>query len=545
MLEPTGLVEAGRRAYAAADWSAALENLTAARAEGPIAVDDVALMARSAWWLGRVPESLAFAEETFRSLCDAGRTADAAMTALRLSLLWATRGDVTVGMAWLNRARRILADEPEGRAHGYLLYIDAALEMAAGGGAWTDAGVERLADFARRYPEPGIQSLSMVVAGLAALRRGDTHGGFALLDEAMLPVLAGEIEAEWAGDIYCTIIHVSHELADFRRMEDWTRATETWCRQFGSEAIYTGICRVHRLELRCLRGEWHEAETMLEHESTCLAGDNAWVAGEGFYQLGEIRRLRGDADGAREAYDLARAAGIDPQPGDALLALTTGDVAAAGAAIAASLAQRDRVARVRLLLAAVQIALAAGDRAGAGVFADELRESAEHFESRGFRCWSAQADGMLALADADASGALAALQRAEADLRADNRPYELARVLGLTARAYDLAGSESAAVAARTRAREILTRLGARADPDATPRAAEAGTSGPLTAREAEVLALVSSGASNRDVAERLFISEKTVGRHLANVYVKIGVGSRTAAAAWWHARPSNKPDLR
>ena len=301
MPEPVELIDAGRRAYAASDWSAALESLTAARADADLAVDDVAAMARAAWWLGRVPESLTLAEDAFRGFCDADRTADAAMAALQLSVLWITRGDVTIGTAWLNRARRILAGQPEGPTLAYLVYVEASLGMVATGEAWSDAEVERLADLARRFPQPAVESLAMVARGLAELRRGDSRTGFALLDEAMLPVLAGQVPAEWAGDIYCTIIHTCHELADFRRMEDWTRATEQWCRQFGSEAMYTGICRVHRLELRSVRGEWTDAEALLARECADLAGGNPWVAGEGFNQLGELRRHRRDAAGAREA----------------------------------------------------------------------------------------------------------------------------------------------------------------------------------------------------------------------------------------------------
>lgn len=538
MLDRAGLVDAARSAYAASDWSGALENLTAARAEGELDIDDLARMDRSAWWLRRVSESITLAEELFRGYCDRDRRADAAMAALELSLRWFIRGDMTVGTAWLNRARRIVGELAEGPANAYLLYLEASLVMMNGGDMWAGGAVEQLAELARRYPEPAIESLSMVVTGVAELRRGDTARGFALLDEAMLPVLAGRIAAEWAGDIYCTIIHVCHELADFRRMEDWTRATETWCSQFGSDAIYTGICRVHRLELRSVRGDWTDAETLLTHESAQLVDADPWVAGEGFYQLGEIRRRRGDADGARAAYELARSAGIDPQPGEALLTLSEGRVLSARAAIDASLAGRDRVARVRLLRGAVEIALAGRDRVAAESYADELRVSAAHFGSPGFHAWLAHAEGMLAVADRDPERALTALRRAEVAFRNDRQPYELARVHLLAADAHVLTGDEPAAAIARSRGRDILTSLGARVE-DARPPA-PTGTS-PLTAREAEVLALVAAGAGNREVATRLFISEKTVDRHLANVYLKIGVGSRTAAAAWWHAQQAGR----
>ena len=340
MLDRQELVDAGRRAFAGADWAAALDFFTRARDSGPLETEDVVSLARCAWWLGRVPEALAAAEEAFRAYSATGREEQAAMTALQLTLLWVTRADVTVGVAWLNRARRLLEGLSDRAAHAYLAYLEAAVAVVEGD-ATSGAHVSRLADLAIRFPEPGVQALSLVAAGLAQLRDGDTRRGFALLDEAMLPVLAEEIPVEWAGDIYCTLMHVCHELAEHRRMEDWTRATERWCRSLGSEAVYSGICRVHRLELRTARGEWADLETDLSRVSADLAGGSPWVAGEGFYQLGELRRLRGDAPGAAEAYAQARAVGIDPQPGEALLALGAGDGALHSAANAFRRSNRD------------------------------------------------------------------------------------------------------------------------------------------------------------------------------------------------------------
>jgi DNA-binding CsgD family transcriptional regulator len=532
MLDPAGTVEAGRRAYAASDWAGALAQFSAARADRALDPEDVEAMARAAWWLGRVPESLALAEEAFRGFCDVDRQADAAMSALQLCLLWVTRGDLTIGNAWMHRARRILADLDPGPVHAYLSYLDAMIAMMEGDPLRWDDEIRRLTDLARRFPEPAVECLALVVRGLAELRRAQSSQGFALLDEAMLPVLAGRLPAEWAGDVYCTVIHVCHELADFRRMEDWTRATEQWCHQFGNEAIYTGICRVHRIELRSARGEWTDAEESIRRECADLAGGNPWVAGEGFYQLGELRRWRGDADGAREAYEMARTSGIDPQPGAALLLLEHGETVAARAALEASLAGRDAVARVRLLRAMVEVTLACADLPAAQAAAEELRTAATRFGSAGFAAWSAHADGMLALAADDPISALTALRRAETAFRADRQPHELARVLLLQGRAFESVGDAASSASAMAQGRDILSRLGARVD---EPRASE--IDGPLTRREREVLALVAEGAGNREVARRLFISEKTVGRHLANVYLKIGVGTRTAAAAWWHAQ--------
>lgn len=529
MADAMDAIEAGRRAYSAGDWNTAFDLLDSQRAT--LSVDDLALLARCAWLLARVRETLDLSEEIFRRYEAEDRQVDAAMTALLLGLLWVTRGEVSVGSGWIARARRLLSDLPDGPAHGYLAYLDAVVSLEFGREA--DDSVLRLGELSSRFRDPALESLALAVRGLADLRRGETTRGFASLDEAMLPVIAGHVPAEWAGDIYCTVIHVCHELADFQRMEDWTRATEQWCTQFASEAIYRGICRVHRLELRGARGEWADVEAQLVDESTKLLAGNVWVAGEGFYQLGEIRRRRGDDDGAREAYAAARDSGIDPQPGEALLLLGEGRADEAWTSLAASLQGRDRVSRVRLLRAGVEIGIAAGRETDAAALGRELREAAADYGSPGFAAWSAHADGMLALSEGRIGDALTALQAAASAFRRDRQPYEAARVLALMSRAHADAGDAALAARDRAESHAILARLGALDD---TTSGSTAGV-GPLTAREAEVLECVAEGASNRDVATRLFISEKTVGRHLANIYVKLGVGSRTAAAAWWRDR--------
>ncbi|MGV9193994.1 helix-turn-helix domain-containing protein [Microbacterium sp. MC2] len=147
---------------------------------------------------------------------------------------------------------------------------------------------------------------------------------------------------------------------------------------------------------------------------------------------------------------------------------------------------------------------------------------------------------MCALDEGRLADARADLQRAAEIFGRDRQPYERAQTLQQLADAHERSGDRVLAERARDEAAAILDRLGVR-----TPGPAGEGETadvGPLTGREAEVLACVASGAANREVAAQLFISEKTVGRHLANIYGKLGVTSRTAAAAWWLARGASPP---
>lgn len=541
MPEGAAVVDEARRAFARRDWPAAAEAYARANRDPPLDPADVAAWSRSVWWQGRTADGIALAEQAFAAFRDAGRVEDAAETALRIALLRVTGAEMTLATAWMRRAESLLRDLPDGRLHAHLAYLaffgahfGADDDAVAGSAA---AQVERLRDLAQRVPDPAARTLSLAVSGLADLRRGQVARGFAQLDEAMLGVLSEDVDPEWGGDICCATIHVCHELADHGRMSGWTRATEEWCRQFGSDAVFAGVCRVHRLELRSATGDWDDVEHALTEVCGLLGPADPWVAGAGWYQLGELRRLRGDADGAREAYALARETGIDPVPGEGLLELQAGRPDRAWHLITTALDGRDRLARTRLLRAAVEIAVATGRREAAVEFRDELRAVADDFRSAGFGAWAEHADGMLALDAGDATGAVAAFQSALAYFRRHGLRCEQARLLAWLAAAYEVGGDPGRAEHLRGEASVMFERIGARADVEVSRRAV--ADPGPLTARELEIVQEVARGASNRQIAERLYISEKTVGRHLANIYLKLEVGSRTAAAAWWHDRGS------
>jgi ATP/maltotriose-dependent transcriptional regulator MalT len=208
--------------------------------------------------------------------------------------------------------------------------------------------------------------------------------------------------------------------------------------------------------------------------------------------------------------------------------------------IAASLAQRDRVGRVRLLRPGVEIALAAGRTAEAHDLLGELEEAAGDFGSDGFGAWAAHARGMVAVHAGDADAAISRLHEALDLFRRLRQPWEQANALCWLASAHELRGDDDLAGQLREQAGVIFERLGA---PPVSIRSAHtAADGGPLTAREREIVELVAQGKANRQIADELFISEKTVSRHLANVYVKLGVGSRTAAAAWWHQHAAPRP---
>ncbi|WP_251150543.1 LuxR family transcriptional regulator [Cellulosimicrobium sp. Marseille-Q4280] len=531
-MDGTDDLAAGRAAYARGDWQVAYGALSRAREVAGLEARDLARLGGAAWWVGSAQESLEITELAFRLLEDEGDADGAARRALDLTVLWGGRGDLVVASGWLNRARRLLADLPESATHGYLFYGTGALALARGDHEGLQQAADGTARVARRTGDLAVTSLALVLAGLSDLQRGRVATGFGQLDEAMLPVLAGRLAPEWAGEVYCTVIHACHQLADLDRMRAWTQATEQWCEQFQGEGIYSGICRVHRLQLLCTQGGGAAVEEQVERSGVELEGRSNWVAAEAFYQLGEIRRLRGDHDGARAAYDRARGLGTEPQPGESLLLLAAGDGGAGWSRLSLALAGRDPLSSAALLAPGVRMALELGLVDEAEAWCARLEETAALFDTPGLRAWAAHARGAVQVARAHPADAVRTLEAAARKYRGLQCRYETAQVYELLAHAHRATGEPGVADADRATALAIYRELGALPDVRRLDRGALPGG---LTDRECEVLSSVASGLTNRQVAGELFISEKTVSRHLANIFTKIGVSSRTAAAAWAH----------
>ena len=370
------------------DWGAVHAGLAGARDGLP--TSDLGLLAEAAWWVGNAPESMEVAEVLYHRLLAEGRTELAADRALRLSLQWFVRGDVPVGTAWLSRARRVIAGLPRGVLHGYLLYVDNSVDMDLTGDAdAAEAAAREIADLATELGEPTLDSFALATRGMAAVRRGATLEGFADLDEAMLPVVAGQVDPLWSGDLYCTVVHLCDELGDLARMRAWTESMARWAEPQGRTFMYAHVTRIHELQLLVAEGAWEVVEEELGARSADLVGAHGWLAGEGYYTLGEVRRLRGDAAGAAQAYATARSLGHDALPGAALLVRDEGHPGDALAALRVGLADATRLGRARMLLAAVDLALAVGEPHHARTLVAELEDTASWFGTPGL---SARAD---------------------------------------------------------------------------------------------------------------------------------------------------------
>ena len=530
------LLAEARAAYDRRRYADTYRRLMAARESVGLPDDDLRRLADAAWWIGHLSECLALTEELHRHYLEQGYVDRAALQAIDLAGMFFMRGEPAPGSGWLSRARKLLTDQPRGAGHAMLMYVDlsGALEEEQLDVATT--GARELQQLGGELGDQTYVALGLLVEGLAEIRRGRLREGFSLLDEAMLPVLADTVARELAGNIYCTIIAICEDIVDIARARQWTAATERWLESFSDAVMFQGVCRAHRVHLLATDGDWDRAEAEARQVVTELADLNNDAIAEAEYQLGETYRLRGRAEDAWTAYDLAAARGRDPQPGAALLELASGRAdrawAAITAAVAAASARPFRCAP--MLRAQVEIGLAAGHLAAVTSAYERLRRISETYPTPGFRAWADQAEGAVLVAAGDPSAALAPLQAAAAAYYQIRAPYDAACVELLLADAHRLRGDQGETETHGDAARALFAKLDLAPPPSAeTHKPLPAG----LTNREAEVLRLVASGASNREVGDRLWISEATVRRHLANIFRKLDVSSRTAASAWAHER--------
>jgi DNA-binding CsgD family transcriptional regulator len=535
-------LDAARQAYRQRDWVRAREGFVAAREQAPLSADDAAALANCAWWLGDMDEALPAQQEAYGLYLAAGDPGQAALMALDTGYTLCLRGELARGSGWMSRAARLVQDEPECVAHGLLAYMDFESALGTADFAAARTAADAVHAIGLRLGDPNLVALGVLGQGRALVKQGRVAEGMALLDEAMLAAVSDDLDPGWAGNIYCHLIMACYEIADLRRAGEWTQATARWCETMPGAGPFMGICRVHRSQLLQVQGAWQEAEREAIRVCDEFTTIDVGIVAESHYQLGDLRRQRGDLAGAEAAFRTAHGLGRDPQPGLALVRLAQGSTHSAVAAIRLALAEqeRDPLARARLLPAAVEIALAAEDMELARASSADLGRIAQDFGTAGLSAPALQAEGAVLVADGTAGAALQPLRESLRLWQGLRAPYESARVRLLLARACEALGDGDGAALERQTAGAELLRLGAPVDFPVDHSAEPGAGEGParprrtdgLTSREAEILDLVASGLTNQQIADDLVLSIRTVERHLATVYGKLGLRGRNARAA-------------
>ncbi len=518
----------GRDAFATRAWAEAGDALGVADNQRALGPEDLELLATALFMLGREDEYYATLERAHHGHLEAGAFRRSAYCAFWVGMQLFMRGETGRGGGWLGRAHRLLEDEGDCVEHGYLLLPEMFQKEAAGDIDGAVATAAEATEAGRRFGDRDLFALGMHSQGNFLVSAGRLPEGLRLLDEAMLAVTAGEVSPIASGIVYCSAIDGCQTAFDPRRAQEWTAALQAWCDLQPDMLAFTGDCHVHRAEIMQLHGAWADALEELERAARrATRAGNVRAGAQAAYRRGEILRLRGDLATAEDAYREAARRGREPQPGLALLRLARGDAGAAVAAIRRVLSETsDPARRAGLLPACAEIMLAADDLDGGREACAELESIAAERMSDMLAAMVAHTRGAVELAAGDPRGGLPFLRRALAGWHELGAPYEAARVRLLIAEACRALGDEESAELDLDAAREMLEELGATPDPGRPPDAHG------LTQRELEVLKLVAAGATNRAIAAELVLSERTIDRHVSNIFVKLRVSSRTAATA-------------
>jgi class 3 adenylate cyclase len=455
---------AARDAVARLEWELGIDLFEEADASVELGPEDLEAMAEAAWWAMRPDDAIDVLDRAYAGYVRANDNARAAIVALTLSREHGAKLEGSVATGWFNRAAKLLASEPEGPEHGYLYGRQSLRAMQAGN---LDEAIElarRSAEIGERLGDGDVRATGMMFGGMALVERGDVAEGLALIDEAALAAVSGELAPYVTGSVYCNMIGTCCELADYRRAGEWTEAALR-------RGVRTtpGDCRIHQAEVLVLRGEWIEAEESARRGADELRAFNRLVhVGEGLYRIGEIRRLMGDVGAAQDLFRQAGELGRDPQPGLSLLLLQQGRADAAKASIERAIEEEtSKLSRARLLPSSVHISLEAGNLDAARTAADELESIAETYDAPALHAAAHVARGTVLLAANDPKEAARTLRRAITHWQDVGAPFEAARARALLARAIrDQGDAETAALELRA-ARSTFEKLGAVPDRNA------------------------------------------------------------------------------
>jgi ATP/maltotriose-dependent transcriptional regulator MalT len=536
------VLSSGRGASAAGSWAEAFEAFALADASSELGSDDLLEWARAAYMLGRDDDYVGALERAHRAFLDLRELPQAARSAFWIGHSLMFRGSPAKAEGWFAVGSRLVKESgAECAEQGYLLAPVWLGQMGAGEWAGGYETACEAAGIGERAGDADLVWLARDEQARALLHLGRVDEAIRLVDEVLVVLESGRVSPIVSGIIYCNTIAFCRDTYQYQRAAEWTDGLTRWCARQPQMVAHNGLCLVHRAEVLELRGSWdaalHEARTAAERFTAGAL--NQIACGKAHYRAAEIYRLRGLWHHAERSYEDANRLGCSPQPGLALLRLERGAADVAAAAIRRTVGEHTGpLERAGLLPAYVRIMLATGDLDAAQAASRELEQLVARVWSDSLRAMADHASSQVAYAEGDWARCLQAARSAFDAWHRMEAPYDAACARVMVALACRQLGDHDSANLDLGAAREVFAGLNAAPDlrhiDDVLGRQQRHDANG-LSRREIEVLRLLVAGSSNRQIAATLVISERTVARHLQNIYAKLGVASRTAASAFAH----------
>jgi DNA-binding CsgD family transcriptional regulator len=521
-------------------WTEIYEKLSKANKKGDVKPQETEKLALGAYLIGKDVESFKIMEQAHQGYLNLEKKEQASRCAFWLGFMLMMAGERARGSGWMAKGERILNHEkvPDCSEKGLFLIPKALGALNSGNAAKAHELFEQAANIGEQFGDVDLIAIGRLGHGQALIDKGNVSQGLKLLDETMILVDTESLFPVANGIIYCAVIETCRKVWDLKRAHEWTSALTRWCEVQPDIVPFRGQCLIRRAEIIQFHGEWHKA--LKESKIACdlltrPPGEPA--SGEAFYRQAELLRLLGNFEHAEYCYNEAAKWGRNPQPGLALLRLMQGHKNLAETSISNTLSEtKDKKKRSELLPAVVSIMIAVDQTDKAVEATNELKRIANSFEAPYLYGISSFCQGIVCLSQNSAQVALKHLQSALKIWNSLHLPYESARTRVLKGLVYRKLNDIDSANVHFAAARWTFEQLKAKPDLERINqiliKTKHHDTKG-LTLRELQVLRRLASGKTNKKIAAELFISERTVDRHVSNIFNKLAVSSRVEATAF------------
>jgi DNA-binding CsgD family transcriptional regulator len=522
-------------------WSAVYHDLLQKDKENPLEADNLYTLALASYFVGKDQECVDLLARLHHEYLEHKNVKRAVFCGFWIGMLLMSKGERARSSGWFARAGRLIEDCEEDCVEKGLLLIPVALQVMYGGDPQKAYKIfQQAAQTGENFNDADLKTFSSLGSGQSLIMQEKIQEGVAMLDEAMVSVESDDVSPIVVGIVYCAVIEACQKIFDLRRAQEWTTALSRWCSSQPDMVPFRGQCLIRRSQIMQYHGEWPEALDEMQRACDVLTrppGEPA--AGEAYYQLAELYRLMGEYNQAEKCYMEANKYGKKPQPGFSRLRLAQMQTDAARLSIQNALDEaKNPYYRISILPVYIEIMLTCGNHEVVQIAVDELSAIAEKFNTPYIYALSAYSRGTLHLSQGDAASALRELGEANQLWKELDIPYEAARSRLQRGLAYRQAGDEDSATLEIAAAQWTFKELNAMPDLNRANKLLKQNKSDNLfglSKRELDVLRLVAAGDTNKSIASQLYISERTVERHLSNIFNKLDVKSRTAAGNFAH----------